>query len=79
MIVQDYLGGTSTGNTLDKNYIEASGSEGLAMFASGNTVQDLTSDNNGTWGIRDTSGGNTYTSNTCTGNSSGPSAPGGLC
>lgn len=80
MIVQDYSGGTSTGNTLDNNYIDASGSEGLAMFASGNTVQSLTSNNNGTWGIRDTSGlANTYTGNTCTGNGSGPSTPAGPC
>ena len=76
MVVQNYAGGTSTGNRLYKNYIEGSGSEGLAMFASGNTVEFLTSDNNGTWGIRDTSGGaNTYNSNNCTGNPSGTSSP----
>ena len=81
IVVQDYLGGTSTGNSLLANYIEASGSEGLAMFASGNTVEWLISDNNGTWGIRDTSSGpaNTYTSNTCAGNPSGTSSPLGLC
>ena len=80
MIVQDYLGGISTGNLLDKNYIVGSGSEGLAMFASGNTVQYQGSDYNGTWGIRDTSGAaNTYISNTCVGNPSGTSSPAGLC
>lgn len=80
IVVQDFLGGTSTGNVLQNNFIDASSAEGLAMFASGNTVQALRSNNNGTWGIRDTSGGaNTYIANSCTGNAFGTSSPPGLC
>lgn len=73
------LSGSSDGNILHDNDIINSGSEGFAVFSNVNYFSFNHSDNNGTWGINDSAGGNLYLFNECVGNGSGLSNPAGLC
>ncbi len=74
------VSGTSAGNILHANKVTNSGSEGFAMFAGTNYVSFNSADNNGTWGINDTTASaNLYLFNSCMGNASGTSSPLLLC
>ena len=70
----------SAGNEIKGNTANGNAFEGFAMFSSVNTLKGNTANDNGTYGIRDTTGpANAYIGNTCSGNTTAPSLPAGLC
>jgi parallel beta-helix repeat protein len=74
------VSGTSAGNILHANTVTDSGSEGFALFSATNFLSFNVSDDNGTWGINDSTGGANLTLlDTCAGNVSGTSSPAGMC
>lgn len=73
------ISGTATGNILHDNDVFLSSSEGFAVLAGEHYFSANRSDDNGTWGINDSSGSSWYLLNQCVGNVSGTSSPAGLC
>ncbi len=74
------ISGSSDGNILYDNDVRDSGSEGFAVLSGVNYFSFNQSDDNGTWGISDsTGGGGFYLLNQCAGNGVGPSNPPMLC
>lgn len=74
------ISGSADANLLHGNTVTESGSEGFAVFAGTNFLTFNVADDNGTWGIDDTTGAlSVYGFNACAGNVSGGSNPGGLC
>ncbi|MFT5677351.1 MAG: parallel beta-helix repeat protein [Paraglaciecola sp.] len=74
------ISGTSSNNTLNKNFAEFSGSEGFAIFSAGNFLISNRASKNTTFGFNDTTGpANTYTNNKCIFNGTAGSSNGLLC